>query len=139
MNKRAFTLIELMIVIAIIAIIAAIAIPSLVAALGRGNETNAIGTLSATRSAQGMYQSKYSTYGSFGDLFSARYLQEATFDVGAGTAYKYGYTFTLTVTSSAQWDCVGIPDDGNERQVMVDETGTFSTSEDSGVTWVPLG
>jgi len=121
-------------------IIAAIAIPSLIAGLDRGGqEANAIGTLSATRSAQQMYQSKYNTYGTFGDLYAARYLQEQSFNVGAGTAYKYGYTFMVTVDSSAQWDCLGMPDDPEERYVKVDETGTFSTSEDNGTTWTPLG
>jgi len=45
MRKKGFTLIELMIVIAIIAIIAAIAIPSLLRSQMSANETAAIGTL----------------------------------------------------------------------------------------------
>ena len=64
--------------------------------------SSGIGTPSAVRSAQGMYQSKYNTYGTFGDLYDAGFLQESTFNVGNASAYKYGYTYTITVISSRQ-------------------------------------
>ncbi len=72
-----FTLIELMIVIAIIAIIAAIAIPNLLSARLNSNETAAIATLRNIISAQAQFQSTaradvnnngVGEYGSFGEL-----------------------------------------------------------------------
>ena len=51
-TKQGFTLIELMIVVAIIAIIAAISLPNLLRSRMAANETNAIGGLRSISSAE---------------------------------------------------------------------------------------
>jgi prepilin-type N-terminal cleavage/methylation domain-containing protein len=56
-SSRGFSLIELLVVIAVIAIIAGIAIPAILQARIRANESAAIASLSAIRSAQSAFAS----------------------------------------------------------------------------------
>mgnify|MGYP003572713666 CR=1 FL=1 len=106
--KNGFTLIELMIVIAIIAIIAAIAIPNLIEARKSGNESAAIGALKTISTSQSMYREQDKDQD--GTLDYATLIADmSTYNVidpvlGAGT--KQGYIFT-----------VGIPTGGNEQFV----------------------
>ncbi len=140
MKKETFeTLLHSLIAFAVGAILGVMLILLFVDKYSTGTTSSSVGTFSAVRSAQGMYHAKYKTYGTFGDLYNAKFLQEETFNVGNGSAYKYGYTLTLTVTSSSSWYCVGVSDDSDSHQVMMDETGSISTSEDAGKTWTPLG
>src|SRR3954471_20871403 len=61
-QERGFSLIELLIVVAIILIIAAIAIPNLLSARMQANESSAVGTLRTLNTAQQNYQIIYGTY-----------------------------------------------------------------------------
>ena len=90
--NKGFTLIELMIVVAIIAIIAAIAIPNLLRSRIQSNESAAISNLRAINTAEVAFHSANNNYtASFDDLTTATppYLD------GDWAATKSGYDFTL--------------------------------------------
>jgi prepilin-type N-terminal cleavage/methylation domain-containing protein len=128
MNKRnagrspGFTLVELMIVIAIIAIIAAIAVPNLLAARMSANETATVSTLRTITTAQAQFQRAgyadenndgIGEYGVLAELGAAVYVRGTTryavanmsaslADVGAtGEASRSGYLYRVYLPMAA--------------------------------------
>src|ERR1700730_10828966 len=92
-----FSLIELLIVVAIIGIIAAIAIPNLLASRRAANESSALAAMRVIASSEFTYQSTAGA-GSYGDLASlgSQHMIDsvvAAASIGGGTA-KSGYLFS---------------------------------------------
>ncbi|MBI2434758.1 MAG: prepilin-type N-terminal cleavage/methylation domain-containing protein [Candidatus Hydrogenedentes bacterium] len=91
-KNKGFTLIELMIVVAIIAIIAAIAIPNLLRSRMQSNESAAIGNLRTIVGAEVAYHAaNYQYTASFADLTGST----PTFLDGDWAGVKSGYNYTL--------------------------------------------
>jgi prepilin-type N-terminal cleavage/methylation domain-containing protein len=96
-KNSGFTLIELMIVVAIIAIIAAIAIPNLLRSRMQSNESSAIGNLRTINGSEVAFQSANNQYAiTFDQLTTAT----PPFLDGNWAAAKSGYNFTLGGTTT---------------------------------------
>src|SRR5687767_11992089 len=93
-NNKGFSLLELLIVVAIILIIATIAIPSLLRSRQAANESAAVANLRTINTAQVTYSSSGTSYGTMAGLIASGLLDE-TF-----TGTKAGYSYTITAAGS---------------------------------------
>jgi prepilin-type N-terminal cleavage/methylation domain-containing protein len=96
-NEIGFSLIELLIVVAILGIIMALAVPNLLAAKRAANEGSAISSLRTIHSCELTYQATTGS-GYYGDL-PALAVDTLT-DGVLGSGSKSGYNFVITPTPS---------------------------------------
>lgn len=94
MNKDSgFSLLELLIVVAIILIIATIAIPSLLRSRQSANESSAVANMRNLNTAEVSYSSTNGTYGAMSDLIAAKLLDDR---YGNPNFNGYGFTVVLS-------------------------------------------
>jgi type IV pilus assembly protein PilA len=154
-KQHGFSLIELMIVVAIILVIVAIAIPNLMKSRMAANESSAVGSLRAINNAEVTYSTTYSTYicdlkamGPTSNGTSATSSAAGIIDANLASGSKSGYSFTsgtCTVTAngsttSYQWLADPIsPGASGSRHFCTDDTFNVKVDPNSSANCLDIG
>ncbi len=140
-KQKGFSLIELLIVVAIILIIAAIAIPNLLRSRMAANEASAVGSVRTINTAEVTYASTYPSVGftaltSLGGTgTSADPTNSLLIDAVLSSGSKSGYNFAVgnlttagTGTTNVTYDVIANPDNRGttgQRSFCSDQTGVI--------------
>jgi type IV pilus assembly protein PilA len=144
-KQRGFSLIELLIVVAIILIIAAIAIPNLMRAKMGANEASAVGSIRAINTAEITYSSAYPTAGFAATLANLGGATPCTpssttaclIDSGLASGNKSGYNFTAVGTGgppATSYFATAVPVTQNQTGIR-----SFCSFEDATIRVDPTG
>src|SRR4051812_29489254 len=145
-KQKGFSLIELLIVVAIILIIAAIAIPNLLRSRIAANEASAVGSIRTINTSEVTYSSTYpqvgygllSSLGGAGGVLTGAGLVDSI--LASGT--KSGYVFTVTTGGATgtgpatMYDVHGDPQNSNtgQRHFYSDQSGVIRYNSGAAAT-----
>lgn len=147
MRQNGFTLIELVVVVAIVSVLAALTLPSIVSARAVAGEGDAVSALRQISNAQSIYQ--LMDKNGDGAINFAETLPDL---VGAGLldptftdTERQGYLYTVTVNGPdrSDWSCVAVPahPKAGTKRFFVDSSGVirFTMSGTPDASSKPIG
>jgi len=156
-KQQGFSLIELLIVVAIILIIAAIAIPNLLRSRMAANEASAVGAIRTINTAEITYTTTYpecgyvplANLGGTGGAYSGAGLIDSVLSSGTKSGYSFGVTASggancgaANATPNTLYTVNGVPltSQTGQRRFFSDQSGVirYNTSATATATSSPL-
>ena len=131
-NKKAFTLVELLVVITIVGILAVVAIPTVGGMTARARSTEGVAMLGTFRNIQRSYFIEHGNYGSlmdladngvdFEELFGGRYYGT----MGGAYGGSFNWIIKLDGINEEEGEWVEMDDDGTIRQSCMGDTSALN-------------
>ena len=132
--RKAFTLVEIMIVVAIIGLLSALAIPNILRARLNANESAAISSLRSISTACETYRGAQDPNSYPPDMNTMVSAIPPFIDPVLGSGAKAGYTFQYVLITPYQYQATAIPQVPNItgiRSFFVDESGVIRVGTDA--------